>query len=791
MKAQDTQALARFKRRIEQQQKVCAGGAESARQQTKKTSTDGFNIGVIILNVYKITSKKADTQTPTNIVVYVRPFTKEHIQSLDQRFYRWNDAEGCAELAVQKVHDTETSKKARSIADHYDLSKPLVWAKIKPGEIVALADFTNASVKPSDNLCLAKIIDLVPRMRKPPEKKSEDAAAAAIAAANPEIAASIAAEKAREAAALAKEDKVAWSWRWSQIACDPTRRLSLKAMACLKDHFSVESFFFQDQRFKQTNQSAAILNVVPIWDERSWVAAYESGTYSMGNWIKADDGPEAWASSPEDLKIGEKSVVLPNAKATDKTSWRVKQHRNVVRVEQAINGKVQRVLVTFTMNSSHIEANYKVRDMGIWYYVMRFIVPYIPFMAFCNINDLATKKEAINQNHELAGTWHDPNEDVDMKDENEGGNGGGDGGEEGAEHAEGASQGGGGGGDEEDAAALRAAMAATTAAASSGATASRVRVDADFGVVAYCNSLIFNTADAYRKHLFQVSAGWPLKLIKGRFQPYTRKEKNPSDKFETWDDKLDLNFPKDLPEVFCVSEYLAEDNKANLDLLQKLTKLVKDGKGEFRVAVNSPDYANPAIAAGVFHLCAHGTAEQNEEFLETGEVKLGAGTPDERKINWTPVPMETRRYALYYINKLVGLDLEAEKDKAREALSTGVPIPKPPAAAAAAAAAAAQAGVSASPGAGRAPMQITHEPTAAQLPVMPMSGMAKAPAGSVSSPQPHQEEHKQATSTVEEVNSDGEAVNKEDASEAAHEEQSSSKRARKDKSTKKHHKHRE
>lgn len=726
-----------------------AGGTDSAKSGTKKVPNNGLNVNVIIINVHKIAPKDAKKSPPTNVTLFVRPFDKTILDGLPSAYYRWNEEEGCVELATQRHLDADQARSITKQSEYYpDKPEEFKWVKLKPGSLITLADFKHQSVK-EDSLRLGKIYDLAPRTRKEKEKTAEEK------------------EADKDKKEYAKQD---WGWHWFKVTPekDVNKRLQLSALACVRDFFPQEAFFFEDQRFPQTSQSAAIINVVPQWDEAAIVLTLRSGTYAIGSWFKIEDKPEYWAMTPKEPN--DKSVRLPNANPTDKTAWTTKALRGFIMVDQALNFHTQKVVVNFAINDKHIEANFCVKDLGVWYYVMRFVIPSLPFMAFCSINDQATKAALQNQAKENAGHWHAPDEDAAMKDKTS------------------AIE------DDEQPAAAEAAEAApilTEEGADGEAhidfrqmfkarqtqnevagSSEKVDVDADFAVIAYCNNLLFNAAAIYRMCLFPVPANWPLTPApesgkQAALQPYLRVDKNPNGKFEEHG-KLELGMPKELDEVICVTDYTTGDIDEDLKMMNKFIQLVKAGKGEWRVAVNSPEYSDMSKAQEIFYLASKATPAQGAQFLDKGSATLDADTPDELTITWTPVPFERRRYALFYINLLRGGNLEAEKAKAREALSTGGYAKAPPSAA----------GVAASPAVQRPTLQLTHDPEK-------VSGVS----GSVSAPIKQQPSSPtiltQKTSKVTEVGSEDEASHQNLGDES--EEKSTSKH-RKDKSEKKHRK---
>jgi hypothetical protein len=396
-------------------------------------------------------------------------------------------------------------------------------------------------------------------------------------------------------------------------------------------------------------------------------------------------------------------------------------------------------------------------------------------MAFCSINNLATKSALQNQTFEKAGQWHSPDEDTEMKDKPK----------------------------EADAnvppttpfispptpATLGpAAMppedhpdatphvdfrgmfkARQTQDKAMGGSAEKVYVEADFAVIAYCNNLLINASQAYRNYLFPVPADWPLTPApeagaQAVLQPYLRVDTNPAGKFENFG-SLELGSPKELDDVICVSEYTSGDVDENISVVSKFVQLVKKGCGEWRVAVNSTEYREPSKAQQIFYAASKATPAQGAQFLDKGSITIDSGTPDEITVTWTPVPFEKRRYALFYVNLLKGGDLEAEKAKAREALSTSGIAPKPAAAAAVPAAAAVQ----------RPTLQITHSPEKASGVTANVSAPIKAAAvaAAVAS----------SKGKVSEVHSDEEMASQDNTGEPA-DERSSSSKSRKDKSSK-------
>lgn len=727
------QLTAAEKAKSQKRNRELTGGSESARSQTKRVPFNGLNVNVVIINVNKIPQKDAKKASPpTNVTLFIRPFDQSITDGLDPLYYRWNATDNCIELAIQRHMDAEEARKVETQSDSYpDDPTKFRWVQLKPGSFITLADFKHESVA-EDNLSLAKVFNLAPRMRKEKEKAPDD---------------------------KEKEVRQDWGWHWFKVTPEKTKRLTLRALACLRDSFPQEAFFFEDQRFPQTSQSAVILSVVPQWDEATLVKTQRLGTYSFGSWFAIEDKPEFWAMTP--TTANDKSVRLPNASPTDKSVWSLKAMRGLVMVEQSLNRHTQKVVVNFAIGANLIESNFFVKDLGVWYYVMRFVVPYLPFMAFCSINNLATKAALQNQDYEKAGKWHSPDEDTEMKTEVQN-----------PYPTAGASA----APSEEnpDGTAnidFRTMFKARQTQDKAMGGSEKVNVDADFAVIGYCTSLLMNAPQAYRSYLFPVPADWPLTPApeSGKdnlLQPYLRVDTNPEGKFESFD-SLELGAPKDLGEVVCVTEYTAGNIDENIAMISKFVQLVKNGYGEWRVAVNSTEYRDPAKAQQIFYVACKATPAQGAQFLDKGSVTLDAGTPDEFAVSWTQVPFEKRRYALFYVNLTKGGDLEAEKTKAREVLSTSG-ITKSAKSASHAAPAAPPAAASAQ----RALLQITH--ATEKVSVGGTATPTKVPVMTAVAPQ---------KGKVTEVQSDEDVVSQ-DAGDAA-EERSSSSKSRKEKGTKK------
>jgi hypothetical protein len=309
------------KAKSQKRNRELTGGAESARSQTKKVPFNGLNVNVVIINVHKITSKDPKkNQPPTNVTLFVRPFGPEIIDGLDPLYYRWNSTDHCVEMAIQKHMDADEARKVNKQSDNYpeDPTK-FRWVQLKPGSLIALADFKHESVK-EDSLSLAKIYDLAPRMRKEKEKNPED----------------------KEKKEIIGQD---WGWHWFKVTPEKAKRLTLQALSCVREAFPQEAFFFEDQRYPQTSQSACILNVVPIWDEV--IRHQDPAPGHLLAWQLVCDRRQArvWAMTPKEPN--DKSVRIPNTSATDKSVWTVKALRGLIMVEQALDGRTQKVVVNF------------------------------------------------------------------------------------------------------------------------------------------------------------------------------------------------------------------------------------------------------------------------------------------------------------------------------------------------------------------------------------------------------------------------------------------------------------
>jgi hypothetical protein len=680
-------ASAQARAKIARLTQAASSGKEGAMAATKKVKTDGLNVSCVIWGVSR---KESNEKAPTNIIVYVKPFTKKIVEGLDERYYQFDEKTGIVKVAIQRYITQEEGLKGVKLEDSYPKG-PLNWVEIRPGALIKLSDF-NHGLNASHAFMRAKIFDLKPRYKKPGSKNS----------------------------AGQVSDEL-WGWRWyDKIKVDPNfKPLNFRALSYLADSFPPEMFFFEDQRFPNTEQGSVMIKVFPSWDIAGMSEELKKDPNIISTWVVMDDSVTSWSISPKIPNV--KSCVLPKPQGgRDKDSYTVKALLGHLTAIQTLAGKEQQVIIKVSLGTAVIEEAFCVKDLSLWYYRMRYIAPFLPFMALCNIGDKGTKSMILNVNgRDQAGKWRDPNteEAKAVTDEAL---------EAKPDPAAAAAAAAGDAQDHEavedeaaKAAAFREMMKRRAQTKRDQGGAKTVDIRADFGAAVYCDRLLFDASDAYARYLIPVPATWPMSLVKvGKEnlpQPYDRVDVSQKGDFEVFDDKaaLNLNNPNSLPAVVCVSDYTPDEG----DLVDKFVALAKKGYGTFHVAVNSKTYANPDAALSLFSAIEVMTPEEGEVLLEKGSVLAGKNTASPVQVSLEMEPIDKGRlYVLFYRNKskvssTLKKDIE-EALRAHRELPEGSAAPPP-------AASAVAANPHNSPPAGPPVLQLTHEPSGGADSILP------------------------------------------------------------------------
>lgn len=672
-------AAAQAHSKISRLRAATSGTKESAQSATKKVKTDGLNLSCVI---WEVSRNEGNDKAPTNITIYIKPFTKKVLDGLDERYYRYNAASGTISVAIQRYISQEEGIKGVKLEDSYP--PKINWVEIRPGQLLKLSDF-NHGLTPASVFMRGKIFDLKPRYKKAGSKNS----------------------------AGQVSDEL-WGWRWyDRIKVDSNfKPLDLRALAYLSNVFPTELFFFEDQRFPNTEQGSVMVRVFPGWDIGSMEVELAKNPSIISTWVTMDDAVTSWAMSPKVANT--KSCVLPKPQGgRDKDNYTVKAMIGHLMAIQTLNGKEQQVIIKISLGPKVIKEGLCVQDLSLWFYRMRFIVPYLPMMALCNIGEKGTKGMILNvNNRDQAGKWRDPgaeeaktvSEDaLEAKPESSAAQGA---------HAEGTHEGETAEDEAAKSAAFRDIMKRRAQAKREQGGQKTAEIKADFGAALYVDRLLVDAADIYAKHLIPVTATWPMSMVRvGREdfpQPYDRTDVSQLGDFEVFEDKakLTLNNPNNLPAVVCVSDYTPDEG----DLVEKFVALAKKGYGTFHVAVNSKTYANPEAALTLFSGISVMTPEEGEQLLEKGTVLAGKNSSKAVQVSLEMEPIDKGRlYVLFYLNKAKAPST-IQKD-IQEAISAHCDLPEgsgnvPAAAAAPAAAQHAPAAAQNAP----VMLQLTHEP---------------------------------------------------------------------------------
>lgn len=610
----------------------------SGKSATKAVKTNGLNLPVVIWDVTPGKDKR-----PTTITMYIKPFGPQAVEKLDNRFFRFNTDNGHIMMAVQRWISQEEGLKGVTLEESY--KEPYEWVSLEPGTFLRVTDF-NGEYLEVPLFAPGHIFDLKPRYRKPGSKNI-----------------------------MGQPVNDAWSWKFDDLKGDIINKLEYRTLAYLSDVLPPEVFFFRDQRMENPNQDSLLIKITPTWDVESQRREIGKHVSVIGSWLPMDDAVSSWAISPK--VPDDAGCVLPKPEGgRDKDKFTQKALHGFVSVVQSVNFLEQEVIVGVTAYQMALSQAFCVKDLSLWYYRMRYIIPHLPIMMFCSIRQKQTKSMITNvSNQGSAGKWRDPSVEeakvVGVADLAKVPSAA-------AAHEEDDSN----AHIEDDDAAKAAAFKKmmekrAQAKRDQGPSVTQgVDVTADFGAEVVAERIVIDAHDLYGRYLIPVTHAWPMSYVKvGKEMhphPYDRVHVSHSTgDFQLFPDKasLTMNRPATLPPVVCVSDYTPDP-----DLVEKFVSLAKRGDGSFHVAVNSRTFEKREDTANLFAAIAIMTPEEGNELLEKGTVVAGQKTDHPIKVSLEMEPIDKGRlYVLFYRNKHLGKDTLAKGIKATIDAHTKLP----------------------------------------------------------------------------------------------------------------------